>query len=108
MKTVLAILAILIILGGSFNSCTKSTVYNVYTDTVILPSNPSIVGTTTIVGDTTIIDINGIKVHYYSTSPCAPSIEIFNFWVTAPSLPANTTLNWYYGDGNQEIGRAHV
>jgi large repetitive protein len=104
MKTVLAILAILIILGGSFNSCTKSTVYNVYTDTVILPINPSIVGTTTIVGDTTVIDINGIKVHYYSTSPCAPSIEIFNFWVTAPSLPANTTLNWYYGDGNQDMG----
>ncbi len=104
MKTVLAIIGILIILAGSFNACTKSTINNNYTDTVILPSNPSIVGTTTIVGDTTIIDINGIKVHYYSTSPCAPSNEIFSFWVTAPSLPANTKINWFYGDGNQDLG----
>ena len=105
MKTVLAIIGILIILAGGFNACTKSTVYNNYTDTVILPYNPSTQGTTSIVGDTTLITIDSITIHYYSTSPCAPSNEIFYFWVTSPSLPANTNLNWYYGDGNQDLGK---
>ncbi len=104
MKTVLAILGILIILAGSFNSCTKSTINNNYTDTVILPSTPTIVGTSSINGDTTTLTVDGISIHYYSTSPCAPSIEIFNFWATGSSLPANALLNWYYGDGNQDIG----
>jgi len=105
MKTILAILVTLIILAGSFNSCKKETIINNYTDTLILPSTPSIVGTSSINGDTTSLTVDGITIHYYSTSPCAPSNEIFYFWATGASLPANTLLNWYYGDGNSDLSQ---
>ncbi len=105
MKTILAILAITLVLTSVLNSCKKETIVNNYTDTLILPSTPSIVGTTTTYGDTTQITIDGITIHYYSTSPCAPSNEIFHFWATAPSLPANAVLNWYYGDGYSDVNQ---
>ena len=105
MKTIIAFLAILIVLTSVLNSCKKDTIINNYTDTLILPSNPSTVGTTTIAGDTTLITIDGITIHYYSTSPCAPSNEIFYFWATAASLPANSKLNWYYGDGYSDVSQ---
>ena len=105
MKTILAFLGIIMVLAGTFNACTKETIVNNYTDTLILPSNPTIVGTTTNNNDTTLVTIDGITIHYYSTSPCAPSNEIFYFWATGASLPANTVLNWYYGDGNSDLSQ---
>ena len=103
MKSISCFLVIILVLTSVLNSCKKETIINNYTDTLILPSNPSITGTTTIAGDTTLITIDGITIHYYSTSPCLPSNEVFYFWATAPGLPANTKLNWYFGDGNSVL-----
>ena len=105
MKTVLTTIVMFIIFIVDFSSCKKETIINNYIDTLILPSNPSIIGSYSINGDTTTVAVDGIFIHYYSTSPSAPSNEIFYFWVTASGLPANTKLNWYYGDGNNDIGK---
>ena len=103
-KTFIAFIALTCVLSGIFNSCTKDTIINNYTDTLILPTSPAIIPTTITNGDTTVITVDGITIHYYSTSPCAPSNEVFYFWVTAPSLPANTVYTWYYGDGYNDNG----
>ena len=41
---------------------------------------------------------------YTSTSPCAPSNEVFTFASTAKGAPKGTVYTWYFGDNNTATG----
>lgn len=41
-----------------------------------------------------------ININYTSTSPCAPSNEVFSFTCSGSKVPSNAKFEWYFGDGN--------
>ncbi|MFY8126888.1 MAG: PKD domain-containing protein [Chitinophagaceae bacterium] len=41
-----------------------------------------------------------ININYTSTSPCAPSNEVFTFTCSGSKVPSNAKFEWYFGDGN--------
>ncbi len=53
-------------------------------------------------GTTTTISHIGFAIS--STSPCAPSQEVFTFKDTTVGIPTGATYQWYFGDGNSVVG----
>ena len=45
-----------------------------------------------------------IVISYTSTSPCAPSNEVFTFKCSGTGVPTGAIFEWYFGDGNSGSG----
>jgi PKD repeat protein len=45
-----------------------------------------------------------IIITYTSTSPCAPSNEVFTFNCSGTGVPSGATFEWYFGDGGASSG----
>ena len=80
------------------HSCTK-------TQNVYVPTDPQISGSLTFNGDTTYVNSQNITIRYNSSSPCAPSNEVFYFKVTTTSYPSNAEYEWDFGEGHTAKGQ---
>ena len=54
----------------------------------------------------TSITLTNVGINYSSSSPCAPSNEVFTFTSTAKGVPKGTVYTWYFGDNNTATGTA--
>ena len=89
--------------SGSGSSSSGSSGTNSGTSTGTGPTAPTPLTPVTTPGTVT-PTVGTAGFNAVSTSPCSPSHEVFTFSNSTKGIPAGSTYQWYFGDGNSSIG----